>query len=304
MKKISHSAWIKWLTCPKMYDLHYNEKLRPKKLSSSLIFGSAIDEGLNALLLKTGDPIKVFQDNFTEEQLRGAKFHKYDFDPEIFTTEQLRAIEGKSDDYRNWASLRIKGRLLIESYIENIYPKITKVYDVQKEIEGRPGVLDALVEIDGKKVLLDHKTSSRPYKKNAVHSSTQLALYACAEGIEYIGFAVLVKNIEKNRVKTCKKCTAKTFTQHKTCAKIVNGERCYGQFEVTTDPEGVVQLMIERVEENTKKIVRESMEDVETAIHNNIFPRNLGACGKMYGEPCIYLDYCWNNKKNGLEKKK
>ena len=256
------------------------------------------------MLLKTGDPLKIFQENLLFEQLKGVKFHKFDFDPEIFTIEQLKSIEGQSEDYRNWASLRIKGRLLLEKYQQEIYPLISKVYHVQKEIEGRPGVLDAVVEIPGHgKVLLDHKTASRPYKKGAVHASTQLALYSETEGIDKIGFVVLVKQIEKNKVKTCTSCGKKTFTQHKTCAKIVNGERCHGKFEIEVDPEGVIQLMVEDVEPNTKAIVKESMEEVERAIENKVFPRNLKSCGKLYGDACPYLEYCWYKNKDGLEEK-
>jgi hypothetical protein len=67
MSKISYSAYKKYTTCPKMYEYHYNQKLRPTGTSSSLLFGSAMDEALNALLLNTGDPHETFKENFTYE---------------------------------------------------------------------------------------------------------------------------------------------------------------------------------------------------------------------------------------------
>lgn len=50
MQKISHSAKEKYLTCGKMYDLHYNQKIRSKFVSSALVWGSAIDVAINGLL--------------------------------------------------------------------------------------------------------------------------------------------------------------------------------------------------------------------------------------------------------------
>lgn len=49
--KLSHSAKSKYLQCGHSYKLHYIDKLRPVSISSALIFGSAIDEAINCLLL-------------------------------------------------------------------------------------------------------------------------------------------------------------------------------------------------------------------------------------------------------------
>ena len=48
--RMSHSARETYLTCPRKYFLHYFLKLRPIRPRSPLVFGSAIDEGLNCLL--------------------------------------------------------------------------------------------------------------------------------------------------------------------------------------------------------------------------------------------------------------
>lgn len=305
MKKISHSAWQKYLTCPRMYQLHYEEKLRPEGTTSPLLFGSAMDEALNAMLLKNGDPLEVFKSNFEFDKFKGCQFDDRDYDPEIFTKEQLKQIAGETLEYKSWASLRIKGRLLLEAYQREILPRISKVFSVQKEIEGRPGVLDAIVELDGQKVLLDHKTSSYPYKRESVPSSTQLALYSGNIGVDRIGFVVLLKAINKNKIKTCKKCSNRLeFSQHKTCPKIIDGNRCHGDFSVELNPQGVVQLIVNEVDPNLIKIVDESMSQVETGIANKHFPMNLTACGKIYGKPCQYLNFCWKNDKSGLVYKK
>lgn len=302
-KRISHSAWNKYLTCPSLYDIHYNQRLRPTKTSSSLLFGSAMDEALNVMLLKSGDPYQVFKDNLTFEMMENSEFHDKDLDWEVFSAEQQIELKGSSIDFVTWAALRVKGRLLLEAYEKEILPKIKSVVSVQKEIEGRPGILDALVELqDGTIVLLDHKTSSYPYKREAALNSTQLALYSHHEKIDKIGFVVLLKNINKNKVKTCKDCGhVNSYSSHTTCDNLIQKVRCGGKWKVVTNPEGVIQFIIEDVDPRLKQIVNQSISQVEKAIENNIFPKNLNACGKMFGKPCVYINYCYKGVTDGLK---
>jgi hypothetical protein len=50
--RLSHTAKEMYLTCPKKWQLHYQEKLRSTLIGSALFFGSAIDEALNRMLLE------------------------------------------------------------------------------------------------------------------------------------------------------------------------------------------------------------------------------------------------------------
>lgn len=265
MSNISYSAWKKYLTCPKMYDYHYNKGLRPSGTSSALAFGVAMDEALNALLLETDDPFDKFKEFFDFDKLQDTEWDKRDLDVRVFSEEQLKKLNGTDLDYQCWATLRVKGRKMIESYQDIFLPRVKKVIAVQKEIDGRPGVLDAVLEIEGEGVVLvDHKTSARPYRQDAVRSSTQLALYAAAEGYKRAGFVVLIKsNVSKN-----------------------------------------LQIIIDDVPEMNKELIQESIGEVENAIKSGHFHRNLEACGKIYGKPCPYQKKCWNNQENGLYYKK
>lgn len=49
--KLSHSKVQKYKQCPRMYDLHYNKKIRSIELGSPLWFGSALDDAIGTLLL-------------------------------------------------------------------------------------------------------------------------------------------------------------------------------------------------------------------------------------------------------------
>jgi hypothetical protein len=245
-----------------MFQYHYEDRLRPIKTGSALLFGTAIDNALNDLLLgKTKDPVKTFRDEFSLERCEGAEYLKSDYDPKVFTDEELAILKGESPDYQAWACLRKKGRILIEEYVQHIYPKIEHVYAVQKELDDRPGFIDAIMDIDGKKrVLIDHKTSSRKYPYDAVKTDLQLATYAHSEGIEYAGFIVLIKSTLK------------------------------------------IQVLIDRVPDELKATMQESLTETEEMIEKKVFPRVLNACNRYYGQSCPYLDLCWLGKPTGLKK--
>jgi hypothetical protein len=301
-KKISYSAWDKYLTCPKMYDLHYNKRLRPKGISSPLVFGVAVDEALNVLLL-TGEldkSIQTFRDKMKWEDMTDVHWDPRDTDPSIAERQ-----DGWSDDQYAWACMRVKGRMLIEEYYRKIYPLIEEVESVQKDLQSRPGVIDAIVKLRGHgRVLLDNKTAARPYQPDAIAASTQLALYARDQQITKVGFAVLVKQIQKNTVRTCLSCSFDgSLVRHKTCPNIVNGLRCHGEWDESHSPKAVVQLMVEDIPSNLGELAHDSMCQTEKAIEHEVYPRNLRACGKVYGKPCQYIDYCWKGDDSMLEYK-
>lgn len=289
--------------CPRMYKLHYVDRLRPKGTTSALVFGNAIDEALNALLLKTGDPIKVFQKHFTWEDCKDVTWFDADYDPELFTKEQINKLTGKSTAYMSWACLRVKGRMLIEQYIEQIIPLIEEVHHVQLQTQ-RPGFIDAVVTLRKHgTVLIDHKTSSKFYKRDSVKASTQLALYAKQIGVTKAGFCVLSKNIRKNKLKRCKQCEHETTTSHRTCNNIRDGVRCGGDFDITIRPEAIIQLIIDDISITEQDIVLASITETEKAIKEKNFPMNATQCHNVFGKKCPYFNYCRYEDKSGLEKK-
>ena len=112
--KLSHSAAQKYKTCPAQYKLHYIDRIRPNKLGSALLFGSASDEALNTLLetkldnppenatddldrLKQGfDYYMTYQMiNKEREDVRTSDYIEYfrsDFDPDVLTEGELQSL--------------------------------------------------------------------------------------------------------------------------------------------------------------------------------------------------------------------
>lgn len=300
-KKISHSAWSKYTTCPKMYDYHYNHRLRPGGKSSAMVFGTSMDTGLNTLLLKKDLSLAIaaFRDAFKFEDLQDVEWDYRDFDARLLNKKDI----GSNPKENAWKSMRIKGRMLIEAYYNEIYPLIEEVELVQKELSNRPGFLDAVVKLRGYgRVLIDHKTSARPYDVDAVANDTQLALYANDQQLETAGFVVLIKEIDQQTIRLCTACKFDgSLVKHKTCPNIVNGARCHGDWHESYNPKARIQLLVDKIPEINKQLISDSLSQVESGIRSNIYPRNLKACGRIYGKPCPYIKKCWQNDETGLE---
>lgn len=111
MNKISSSSIRMYSECGKKYFLHYNQKLRAKTISGALLFGSAIDQGLNFLLLNQNDlpgAIAVFEKawnfqtiNTVYTQLSTATNVVYadkDFDAELLLPEDREKFTRENSD--------------------------------------------------------------------------------------------------------------------------------------------------------------------------------------------------------------
>lgn len=345
--KLSHSAVEKLNTCGKLYDWHYNHKIRPSGTTSALFFGSAFDKAIESILLKKEeDPYEVFLKHWYNAELNKVpvylptcpdiKYFAKDFDPDILDKEDFEEIEnicGVNYDYNdilakrdmeglssfdpeelsyylamNWVSLAVKGRYLIESFKTEILPQITKVHAVQKEVKGDNGegdtiigFIDAIVDIkDQGKTILDIKTSSAPYKLDKAKTSPQLALYTHLEGINTVGFAVLVKSLKRDKIKTCKSCGYTTSSTHTKCNAIVSGKRCGGEWTIETKIKAAHQLMIEQLDEKDEEVVINLFDNAVTHIKSGVFEKNLSACNNMFGARCPYYGLCFNGDMHGL----
>lgn len=215
-------------------------------------------------------------------------------------------------NYTNWLCMFHKGILMFKAYKEQIIPKIKKVLSVQKEIkltnedgDSIIGYIDGIIEWeDGSIVVFDHKTSAREYDADAVLTSPQLSLYINATraefNVEKAGYIIFRKSIFKNRIKTCSKCKHESKGRAKTCDNQVAGQRCKGEWVEKINPEANINVLIDRIPERSEEIVLENFIDINNAIKNEVFTRNLSACDSPF--KCPYKDLCWKNDKTNLIK--
>lgn len=371
--KLSHSALNKYLQCPRLYKLHYVEKLRGKTTSGALLIGSAIDKSLNELLTYKNleSAIKVFDSEFEYGYINNKKVHlpdsdlityaKKDFDSELlnFQDEQffgakyleltkeekclgiektynnlmelkesngfenLSSPEKKLYNLANWLCLKNKAHIMLKAYFEKVLPKIKRVIDIQKRIlvTGKTGdeiecYIDLIVEMnDGKKYVLDNKTSGIDYEPDSASKSQQLIMYYYAvnkeskleEKLDGVGFIVMYKNIQKNRIKICEKCGHNgSGGRHKTCDNgiEINGPgtlitRCNGAWKETINPECKIDIILNQVTVPAQNLIIQAFLGANEGIKAGVFPPNVDSCMK-YGNPCVMFKKCWEGKDENL----
>ena len=238
--------------------------------------------------------------------------------------KQPTAAETRLFNRANWLSLKRKGVILLESFKNQFYPKITKVIATQRYAsikddstgDSITGVIDMVLEIEGhtKPIIFDLKTASQPYTQDQIDLTEQLTLYSAMKSQDWntdlVGYVVLSKNIPKQIEYFCAKCGHSKLGKHKTCDNKVPVDgsasklvRCDGEWKpkVVLNPE--VQVL---VEQKTSKQVNDLLEDysnIIVAMKNRIVYRNTSKCNSWYGGPCPYKNLCWKGSMDGLVKK-
>jgi len=298
--------------CGEKYNLHYNLRIRPSKGRSAFVFGRAIDEALNELLL-TNNEVKaneIFMKNMTHISVNGKKYNlEEDENAVVWTKSDVDPLLGKTAR----ESLIAKGKLMIRDYKLKVLPRIKKVITVQEKTfivnaEGDKieGALDLIVEWeDGRILLMDNKTASRPYEPDSAGKSPQLTLYYWTEKAKYnldaVGYITLSKRINHNQKKICKSCGYDgSGARHETCPNKIGTKRCDGEWAISYSPECEVDVIINDVDE---KVVDETFALLDNANHgitNDIYEQNKNSCYGKYGR-CIYFDLCSRDSMEGLE---
>lgn len=357
--RISHSAVRLYSQCGKRYDLHYNKKLRPNVISGALLFGSAIDAALNDLLInKDIEKAKtVFLKAFEWQTINGVQtnlpkatnivYAKTDYDSDLVgdinsiyeplsKKKQESGFDSLTQEEKtlysnaNWNSMCEKGLIMIDTYAREILPQINKVLAVQKNIALKNDAGDEIIAYvdlivewkDGKRYILDNKTSTRDYDPDSASKSQQLLLYHHICKDEYkidggIGFIVLYKQIQKNRKKICSVCEFDgSGARHKTCNNEVSSDpykepsleswptkRCNGEWKQTIDPKARIEVILNQPKDVMENLVLDSMDGTNEAIKAGIFTPNLQACGDFNSDyRCPYYNLCHEGKDDSLVK--
>lgn len=324
---LSYSQIEKWKFCQTAWKNHYILRYRPIKISSALLFGSAIGKTFEYILNFTQSfdqsPNDFFDELWEHQEINGIStelknnpnisYFKSDLDEELLTTDEL-------NEDKNWHSLRKKGHLIIESFLNNFLPLVEHVYSVEEKAELINEDGDSVVQYSDTvcklkgydmPIVLDFKTASRAYEQNSVAESIQLSGYMHLLSDKYktrtAGYVVFLKKIEKNKTKTCTKCGHVVLGGNlKTCNKMIevdaghigiNDVRCHGEFKITIRPECKMQLIIDEIPEEIEDAVIEAMDRVNTEIkmakEHNIFLANTNGCeNNGFGAKCDFYDLC------------
>lgn len=226
----------------------------------------------------------------------------------------LSSLERQLLNYGHWLSLLRKGHVMLNAYAEKVLPKIKNVLAIQKRIslsndagDTINGVVDLIVELkDGKRYIMDNKTSSRVYDSDSAMRSQQLIIYYHDLKDEFkldgVGFIVIYKNINKNKEKVCSKCKhSGTGKSHRTCDNMIEGKRCQGEWNVTCNPDCFIDIITNPITKAAEDLVLEAFDEANDAIKNKVFNPNLNAC-KNGSLACPYFQKCWFGDDSELTK--
>lgn len=279
--RLSNSAIDLYERCPKAYFFQYVQGLKADITSTPLLYGIAMDSALNYILESMRDKKDWNTDSAKDIFIKSMESWNHQNRLDFFKSEvpeDLKDIVNEHNpDHQEavWDLIVQRGLTSIDVYIKEVVSQIDEVLQVQTKgvIENAEGhqfvyVLDFIAKMkDGRVVLMDNKTSSARYPKNKVQKSQQLSLYLEQfPDIAYAGYAVLIKNPEKERGVT-------------------------------------YQLLIDTIPEETIAASYKKLDETLNKIANKEFPCNMKSC-MAFGKPCVYKNYCMYGDSTGLIDKK
>lgn len=213
-----------------------------------------------------------------------------------------------------YESLKAKAFLMLDAYSTKVLPQLSDIRDVQKEYKwvdqfGNEfvGIIDFRARFNGVDVTADNKTASNPsrdYTEDVVRNSIQFSVYNEQTKDTHSAYFVMDKRIKKNRIKTCTQCGHIAKSSHKTCPVETGKVRCDGEWLQTIKPEADIVIRFDQVSGDTQKLVKRAMSETANAIKAGIFPLNVAALKKRYGDKEVvspYYEYFLNGSMNGLK---
>lgn len=177
---LSHSRLSRYLHCPEQYRLYYVENLRLRVPAANLTFGQLLHRALAAFFERERDPVAVFGQLWTGMQ-------------------QVDLDYGARD---SWQSLFDAGGRLLDKFVTEEAPRITRTEAVEKRFELQItnldlpfiGIIDLVARLDEDRSVIDFKTSGSAYQPHEVALSDQLTAYHLAEPTaDQLALCVFVK---------------------------------------------------------------------------------------------------------------
>lgn len=214
---LSYSRINRYLLCPEQYRLYYVENLRPRYPSASLTFGRIVHQAL-AQLFQTGeDPTEVFTEMWSDVRQQELTYAQRD----------------------SWEKFRDAGRSLLEKFVQEELPRIEAVEASEKgfrlDISSLDlpfvGIIDLVADVEGKRTVVDFKTSGSAYPEHEARMADQLTAYQLAEPeAEQAALCVLIRTKNPRIEWQFTARTAEELTSYLAKAELVAHEIAAGHF--------------------------------------------------------------------------
>jgi hypothetical protein len=278
--KISHSKVELYNTCPAKYKFRYIDKLDVDKTFTPLLFGSAIDQALNYVLIQTKDKKPV--DIVEAKRIFNAEMDKWHGQNELayfkYELPEDQVIEGddEGNQVRAHRHLKTIGEKMLDTYVAEILPLFDEVIDVQitKNIKNEEDdelilVVDFVAKLkDGRVVTFDNKTTGdvkKNYPKNSVQKSQQLSIYAEFADNNLAGYIAMQKKLKDDKI--------------------------------------VWNIIVDEIPDEQIETAFNKVDDALRAIKREEFDKNEKGCFS-FGKLCEYAGLCKRGSKKGLIERK
>lgn len=322
--QLSHSRAGKYHQCPKRYYYHYVEKYREKAVKSSFLFGSAVDEALNALLLRKKkhltaeekqileqDPFdllkkELYHINHNKQDLTlpvpFMKFAKADFDASIIPDEALSDIFEANEE----ESLQDQAAAFFDWFHTS---RETPTND-DRELYNK--LLMLSLESKGKMILEAYEELILPQIEEVIAIQKHINL-PNEEGDRIIGlidFIARFKDDPENVYIVDNKTASKPYTDkdldeseqlhlYAYCEELQHIAYVVMEKVIRKrEPRVRINILKGKVDEEITDKVLDNFENVLLNIREEKFEKNLESGCNFYYSRCEYYDLCHNNKFN------
>ncbi len=177
----SHTQISQYVRCPRSYRYRYLDGWREKDIRASMVFGRCFEKALAAY--------------FTGEDCTAVLFKEW----AVFRDAPFQYRKGESWDRMVHQGIHLlqrfaqDGRIGIPNAKENLQIKFSRTLTGQNEFVS---YVDAIGELDGRRCLIDWKTTTSRYTENPhglLSLDPQLICYSWISGIPEVAFVVFVR---------------------------------------------------------------------------------------------------------------
>lgn len=302
--KLSFTSVQTYLENPRKFLYQYILKYRAKTQASALVFGSAIDKGLNILLTTRNLPVAIeyFKDalkfyKFNGETLDLDKtdcitYTNGDIDLDVLEESQAKGyiliVEELREKKRNEGltleeqrifnqiallCLRKKGEMMLEAYNEQVMPKIKKVIDVQKSFSIKNededefiGVIDLICEWDD------------GVNKGIANADNKTTSVKFADDS--------VKTSEQLATYEVAEDYRNDFSVYIAISKKIRKKK---------EPRVAIQIIVDKVDQATIDKTFAQYDEVNMKVKLGEFPKNCDSCKiNKYYQKCAYSNICFH----------
>jgi hypothetical protein len=323
--RLSFSAVQKFIKCPKMYNLHYNLRIREKMMGSALLFGTAIDDALNVMLKDREAPLEnvlvAFGTKWAAQEVSGkleplatshaVTYYNGDFDVDVLSDEDVFII---------FENLKKFGYEFDHQNLDQLHKELCAAKREKRFGTDEKTIFNYLSWYSllrkGEMILTAYREQILPRIKRVIDVQKYFSISNEVQD-ELIGFIDMICEWEDGRIiRFDHKTSAKKYKDNGIGDNAVIESEQLATYTLATeeqwkektagfivfeksirkrDPRVRIQVIIDEIPLTLEDKVLEQYDSACERIKNQEFPANLSSCEDEKGFRCPYYNFCHGN---------